>query len=117
MNPIDEGIKKALLLGIPKQDLSAAIVLIRNFRIKVIAKGINPRAFRIALIYGLLTDSHASKDKLKPGEDAQLREIAELFYLIPGFIYKNCCVKCPDKSFKNCSSCFKTIRGVDEENE
>ena len=78
---IDTALLKAKKLWIPEYDLRKALVLIRDFRIASERLNLDPRAVRIALIFGDLCDYHFAKDKLSTKELTMLREIANDLYL------------------------------------
>ena len=78
---IDAAIVKARKLGVPEDSLRQALVLIREFRINVTRLGLDPRAVRIALLFGDLCDYHFAKTKLSVKDLATLREIANDLYL------------------------------------
>jgi len=64
-------------LGIPEKDLARAMILIRELRIKAIKMNLDPRATRIALIYGNLADHYFAQRRLGPEDLATLEEIAK----------------------------------------
>jgi len=72
--------EKAKALGIPERDLTLAMTLIRDFRIRAIKAGLDPRATRIAIIFANLSDYHFAKQRLSPEELAKLEEIARDLY-------------------------------------
>jgi len=72
--------EKAKQLGIPERDLTLAMTLIRDFRIRAIRAGIDPRATRIAIIFANLSDYHFARPRLSPRELAKLEEIARDLY-------------------------------------
>ena len=78
---IDTALFKAKKLWIPEFDLRKALVLIRDFRIAAEELNLDPRAVRIALIFGDLCDYHWAKDKLNVKELTALREIANDLFM------------------------------------
>ena len=68
--------EKAVALGIPKKDLNAALLLVRNLRIQAIKRGLDPRATRIALIYAEITDRYHAEKRLSPKTLIRLSGIA-----------------------------------------
>ena len=78
---IDTALFKAKKLGIPEENLRQALVLIRDFRIASELLHLDPRATRIAVIFGDLCDYHFAKDKLSTKELTMLREIANDLFM------------------------------------
>ena len=78
---IDTALFKAKKLGIPEENLKQALVLIREFRIDALRLKLDPRATRIALIFGDLCDYHFAKDKLSTKDLTLLREIANDLFM------------------------------------
>ena len=73
----EEATMMAKVLGIPETDLTQAIVLIRELRIKAYYANLDPRATRIALLYAVKGDLEFAKDKLSERELKTLDDIAE----------------------------------------
>jgi hypothetical protein len=72
--------EKAKALGIPERDLTLAMTLIRDFRIRAIKNGLDSRATRIAILFADLSDEYFAKQRLSENDLAKLEEIArELF--------------------------------------
>ena len=69
--------EKAKALGIPERDLTLAMTLVRDFRIRVITAGLDPRATRIAILFAELVDWHFASKRLAVEEMDKLREIAQ----------------------------------------
>lgn len=67
----------ARALGIPEIDLAEAMLLLRELRIKAYHSNLDPRATRIALLYGVKGDLEFAKEKLSDGELRALDDIAE----------------------------------------
>ena len=78
---IDTALFKARKLGIPENDLRKALVLIRDFREAVIRYNLDPRAGRIALIFGDLCDYHWASQKLDFKQLSILRGIANDLFM------------------------------------
>jgi len=72
--------ERAHALGIPDRDLTRALSLLRSFRASALADKLDPRATRIALIYGLLCDTHFARQRINQGELLELTRIAEELY-------------------------------------
>jgi len=72
--------ERAHALGIPERDLKRAISLVRDLRASALADKLDPRATRIALIFGLLCDTHFARRRLKEPELSELTVIAEELY-------------------------------------
>lgn len=81
MTTIDKDLDNTLkTLGICPMDLQQALLLTRDFRIKAIEKGLDPKATRIAILFMELTDRHFSQQKLHPTEMTQLHIIARTLF-------------------------------------
>ena len=74
---IDAALRKARKLGIPREHLKQALILVRELRINALQLRLDPRATRIALLYAERCDYHAATGKLSVGELAALRWIAD----------------------------------------
>jgi len=72
--------EKARALGIPEEDLTKAMVLVRNLRAHAINMNLDPRATRIALIFANLVDYHFARKQLSLDELIKLEEIAGDLY-------------------------------------
>ena len=73
---IDTALLRARRLGIPEKDLKKALLLIRDFREAVIKYHLDPRAGRIALIFGDQCDYYWASQNLDFKQLSILREIA-----------------------------------------
>ena len=71
---------RALEIGIPKRDLKRALVLMRDVQITAVREGLDARAFRVALLFGLKCDTHFCKQRLSESDMKVLEEIAESYY-------------------------------------
>jgi len=75
--------ERAKRLGISEKDLTQALLLIRDLRLRVLERGIDPRATRIAIIYANLVDYHWASKILSKKELWELEQIArELYNLV-----------------------------------
>jgi len=71
---------KAKALGIPNRDLTRAMILVRDLRVKALREDLDPRATRIAIIFANLADLHFARQKLSPKDLEKLEEIARELY-------------------------------------
>ena len=78
---IDTALWKAKKLGIPEKDLKKALLLIREFRENLIRYNLDPRAGRIALIFGDQCDYYWASQKLDFKQLSILRDIASDLFL------------------------------------
>ena len=78
---IDTALLKAKKLGIPEKDLKKALVLIRDFSEAVIRHNLDPRAVRIALIFGDQCDYYWASQRLDFKQLSILREIASDLFM------------------------------------
>lgn len=67
-------------LGIPDLHVYRALELVRAQRVQVIREGIDPRAYRIALIYVNKCDFHAARRRLSEDVLVELEKIADEFF-------------------------------------
>lgn len=75
-----DALEKAQRLGISKQDLEKALLLVRNLRLHALQQNIDPKATRIAILYLELTDRYYAKQKLNPTTLCKLTNIAHQLY-------------------------------------
>jgi len=78
---IDHALLKAKKMGVPEEHLRKALVLIRDFRVEITRLNLDPRAARIALLFGDMCDYHFAKDKMSTKDLTRLREIANGLFM------------------------------------
>lgn len=77
---IEPAKQRAHKLGIRERDLQRALALFRNLRASAAADKVDPRAVRIALIFGLMADSKYARRKISPKENSELWLVAAELY-------------------------------------
>ena len=73
---------KLKALGICPMDLKAAIILMRDLKIRIIKADIPPKATRIALLFTELADRYYAQQKLTATEMKEIQQIAEALFKI-----------------------------------
>jgi len=68
------------MIKLADSEIAKALYIIKQARASSIINNVDPRAFRIALKFGLLVDDHFSKIRLTPKEDAELDIKAQILF-------------------------------------
>lgn len=71
--------KRVQQLGISK-DLKEALLMVQDFQVEAVRRGLDPRATRIALLFAVKCDAENAEKKLHPVGLAALESIAEELY-------------------------------------
>lgn len=73
--------EKAKELGVNEVELTAALLLVREFRREAVDTNIDARALRIALLYAEMVDFYFARQKLNAEALEKLKEIARDLFL------------------------------------
>lgn len=63
-----------------EEHLKAALTLFRDIRAQALAMGLDPKAFRVALKYAMLSDNHFMKPHLTTDEEDKIEEYAQVLF-------------------------------------
>ena len=78
----EEAKMMAKALGFPYNDIALAMLEIRNFRLNCLRQNLDPRAIRIAILFGIKGDLHYARKELSERELQALDDIAESFFQV-----------------------------------